>query len=37
MESSNNIGNKKKQIIQYKSKDVKNKENNKNNIILNYN
>ena len=32
MESSNNIGNKKRQIIQYKSKDVKNKENNKNNI-----
>ena len=32
MESSSNIGNKKKQIIQYKSKDVKNKENNKNNI-----
>lgn len=32
MESSSNIGNKKKQIIQYKSKDAKNKENNKNNI-----
>ena len=32
MESASNIGNKKKQIIQYKSKDVKNKENNKNNL-----
>ena len=32
MESGSNIGNKKKQIIQYKSKDVKNKENNKNNL-----